>query len=318
VRARLRRTGADRPFGDPAGHHGVPMEGYYWRMADASGRTAVAVCGVVTPRGSAPRALVALGIAGVGARWSWIDRVRADPRRLDLRAGGALHAGPSHLSVSLGSDARLEATFPDRRPWPRRALGALGAAHLIPGLQQYWHPHMLGGSVEGEARLGEAVLDLAGATAYAEKNWGRGFPSRWWWGQALRFTGDDACLAFAGGRLAGRGPAVRSTALVLRVEDRILRLVAPTALVRVHSGDGHIRIDARGVRSRVAVEAATGHLAPLMLPVPPLRDHAVGVVAQHQDAYMRVVWSRGRRTVWRGRTDSAALERGELPRGSRR
>ena len=29
-----RRTGADLPFGDPRGHHGVPMEGYFWRLTD--------------------------------------------------------------------------------------------------------------------------------------------------------------------------------------------------------------------------------------------------------------------------------------------
>ena len=38
----------------------------------------------------------------------------------------------------------------------------------------------------------------AASGAYAEKNWGGGFPDRWWWGQAHDF-GDDVSVAFACG-----------------------------------------------------------------------------------------------------------------------
>ena len=30
--ALYRRTGADLPFADPRGYHGVAMEGYFWRL----------------------------------------------------------------------------------------------------------------------------------------------------------------------------------------------------------------------------------------------------------------------------------------------
>ena len=91
-------------------------------------------------------------------------------------------------------------------PWPRRPFGGSGLAHVIPGLGQYWHPHVLGGRATGRAVLGDEVVDLDGADVYAEKNWGRGFPERWWWGQAHGFERPDVCLAFAGGDVA-LGPA---------------------------------------------------------------------------------------------------------------
>ena len=63
----------------------------------------------------------------------------------------------------------------------------------------------MGGLVAGEARIGGESVPLDGARVYMEKNWGRAFPERWWWGQADAFEGGDVCVAFAGGpmRLAG-------------------------------------------------------------------------------------------------------------------
>jgi tocopherol cyclase len=244
--------------------------------------------------------------------------VRADRDRLGLDAGTALRATPTGLAVDLGPGARLDVAFTARRPWPRRSLGGLGGAHLVPGLQQYWHPHLLGASADGAAELGGRPERVDGLSAYAEKNWGRGFPGRWWWGQAQGWdSGDDACLAFAGGRLIPRSAHPAATAVVIRLGTSLTRFVAPLALVQARVGDGHWRIRARGVRSSVEVDADAGPLPPLRLPVPPLDGHLPGEVAQHQAGRVRVVLRRGRRTIWRGDTSVAGLELGEL-RGSAR
>ena len=34
--AAYRATGADPPFGDPRGYHGVGMEGHFWRITAAA------------------------------------------------------------------------------------------------------------------------------------------------------------------------------------------------------------------------------------------------------------------------------------------
>ena len=70
----------------------------------------------------------------------------------------------------------------------------------MPGLGQYWTPHLLGARVTGEA-LGRR---LDGCRVYAEKNWGGAFAGHWWWGQAP--LAEDAGVAFAGGRVHGAAP----------------------------------------------------------------------------------------------------------------
>ena len=134
----------------------------------------------------------------------------------------------THLRVDLGADARLELRFEDRVEWPRRAFGGTGPAQIVPGLPQYWHPHLLGGRVSGSG--------WDGAVVYAEKNWGPRFTEHWWWGQAQAFEGADACVAFAGGRVLGGAP----TGVVVRVEDRVLRLSPPFARARERGGRGRL------------------------------------------------------------------------------
>jgi Tocopherol cyclase len=310
AREAWRATGADLPYGDPRGHHAVPMEGYYWRLSDArSGRVVVALCGVLGGRG--PRtALVAMTAHPGGAvHVARTAGVAADPRGLGLRAGDVLRADPELLEVDIGPGARLSVRLREQRGWPRRAFGGLGPAGALPGLGQYWHPHLLGGRANVDAVVGGRELAMRGAAPYAEKNWGRRFPPRWWWGHAQAFA-EDACVAFAGGHALGRrGPA--ATGVVLRVGARVLRLVPPLGAVRVEARDGGRRIRAYGASTRLELEVEGGEEPPARLPVPPARPGLPeGQVDQHLAGRLRVELRRRGRRVWRGESPLAGLELG--------
>jgi hypothetical protein len=285
------------------------MEGYYWRVVvPERGEAVVAICGVLAPPAGGG-AIVALGAAGGGVRTATATRVAAARRRLGLD-GGIVHADPGGLRIDLGPGARLDLRIEDERRWSR-PLGGLGLAHLLPGLGQYWHPHTLGARASGHLELGERRIDLDGARVYAEKNWGPVFPARWWWGQASALGDADACVAFAGGRLQAGPLALPATAVVLRVEGRVLRLVPPLAWTRASADGRRWSIRARGPGASFELEGEAGTETPLALPVPPRRaGEPGGVVAQHQRARISVRLRRGRRVVFRGATELGGLERG--------
>jgi hypothetical protein len=306
--AAYRRTGADPPFGDPRRAHGVTLEGYYWRFADpATGTVIVALCGAcLAPDG--PWAMVTLAAHPGGFVRTELTRTAwTDPDRLGVTAEGALRATPDRLTVDLGPEARLDVALGARREWPHRGWGGLGPAQAVPGLPQYWHPHLLGAAVSGTATVGEEVIDLGGFQAYAEKNWGRAFPGEWWWGQAGDLAGGEAGVAFAGGRLGG---PLAATGLVVRVGDEVLRFAAPLALVSGGAGDGRWHVRARSARHSVRLEAeATG--PPHLLPVPePAGRRVVERSRQHLAGRLELVVRRGRRTLLRAESDLAGLEHG--------
>ena len=269
-----RRTGADLPFGDPRRAHGTRFEGYYWRLTDvAAGRVAIVLCGVCRDA-AGPWAIVALATHPDG-----LVRSRIEPLAEVSFSGSASGPGrrsPPRRSICASTSApTLGSTCALRNGGGGAGVfGGIGPAQIVPGLPQYWHPHLLGGRVVGLG-VGRRVV------VYAEKNWGPRFTEHWWWGQAQGFPGADACVAFAGGRVLGGAP----TSVVVRVEDRVLRLAPPFARVITAVGETGWRVRARSARWTVELEgAAAGSPAVLPVPVP-------GSAA----------WRTARSSTWRGR-----------------
>jgi hypothetical protein len=306
-----RRTGADPPFGDPRGYHGVGMEGHFWRITQpATGAVVVAIVAISRDAGGALWAMASLACHPGGVvRSATLPQAWAAPRGLALRAGDSVAADERSLRVALGSDAVLDVAFSDPLPWPRRAFGALGPAHAIPGLSQYWHPWLLRARVSGSARIGGDEIDLDGAVAYAEKNWGAGgMPPRWWWGQAHGFDRPDACVAFAGGR-AGVGPLrVLASALVVALGNEVKSVVRPPRLLRVAVDERGWRFSGGGIEVEGHADGVAPHLLPV--PVPHERRRLDDWAPQHLAGTLRLALRKRGRIVYEGTSHLAGLELG--------
>lgn len=320
---RYRATGADLPFGHPVrAHHGVAMEGYFWRITDpASGRVIIALCGANEgPRG--PWSTVGLAAWPSGfLRTAALDGAWTDPDRLGVRGGAdspAFEGDSDHLHVDLGSDAQLDVTFHDLAPWPHRAFGGSSLFQMVPGLNQYWHPWLLGGRASGTAVLGDTTWEFRDADVYAEKNWGReGFPESWWWGQAQGFEYPGACVAFAGGLVAAGRMQVEVTGLVVRLPSgQVVRLGNPlVSPVRTRTSDERWRLSGRGYGWRIEIEASAPLDQVFVLPVPLPSEHRnVAGDLEHLAGDLTVSVHRFGRHIWTGRTSLAALEHGGLDR----
>jgi hypothetical protein len=233
---------------------------------------------------------------------------RTGEEGLGVVAGRALRASERRLIVDLGPGARLAATLAEPRGWPRRAAGALGPAHWVPGLGQYWTPHLLGAEVTGAVELDGRRLDLAGAHAYGEKNWGAAFARHWWWGQASFDAGSG--VAFAGGRLRRLGLSLAPTAVAVWTPEALVSLAPPLARTVASASGNRWRVRAATPRTVVELEGeATG--PPLRLPVPVVAERRLEKRSEHHlAAHLALTVRRGRRVWMRAETGLAALEHG--------
>jgi hypothetical protein len=279
----------------------VATTGWAWR--DISG----ALPGPAPEPWSSPSSPSAATPAASHGRWSLWPPIPAAPcDRRRCPTPGPLPAG---CGCDLAGGDRLHARLSGRRLWPRRAFGALGPAHALPGLSQYWHPWLLGAHVEGEARVGGAEIDLAGAVAYAEKNWGAGgMPDTWWWGQAHGFDRADACVAFAGGRAGVGGLRATAGALVVALGGDVHTVVRPPWPLRVGVDERGWRLRGGGVEVEAHVDGAPPHLLPV--PVPRERRRLDAWAAQHLTGVLSVKVRRRGRTLYAGTSRLAGLERG--------
>lgn len=314
--AAYRRTGADLPGQDPRPTHGAEMEGWYWRLTDvARGRVVVALCGINRhPAGAWATVAVAVHHPGRPAplvRSAAVDGAVASGAEYFVRAGEVLRADARTLRVDL-ADVHLTVDFPVLAGWPLRLAGG-GVLSAVPFLGQYWHPHDLGGTAAGTLRVGAEEWSLDGATCYAEKNWGAGFPEHWWWGQAQGFTDPALCVAFGGGRLSAGPLGADVTGCVVRTREDVVRFAPPLARVRALVRDGTWRVDARKPGWHAAVAGEAAGRVPALLPVPlPAERRNVDRDVQHLMGRLRVrLWRRGALVVDDG-SSLAALEVGSI------
>ncbi|CQD04430.1 hypothetical protein BN970_00727 [Mycolicibacterium conceptionense] len=230
--ALYRRTGADVPFGDPLPSHGTEMEGWFWRLTDAaSGRVVVALCSSNQhPDGDWSTSAIALE-PGATVRSAAINGVKADQRDFVVRAddgGDVLDADRSGLRLTV-DDLTVNLTVDNTQPWPK-AFGGGGVFSSVPFLNQYWQPYCLGGLASGTVKGPDVDWQFDEARLYCERNWGAGFPQRWWWGQAHDFGTDDVCVAFSGGLLELGPLAQEVTGVVVRLGPRVLRITPPAPM----------------------------------------------------------------------------------------
>src|SRR5205085_10385715 len=115
-------------------------------------------------------AIAALAVHPGGVvRTAIAERASGARHGLGLDAAPIARANQHEVRFELGEDALLEVEVRGERRWPRRALGGSGAAQLVPGLPQYWHPHLLGGRGRGVLELDGQRSDRGDASVFAEE-----------------------------------------------------------------------------------------------------------------------------------------------------
>ena len=310
-----RRTGADVPFGNPLPSHGTEMEGWFWRVSDeASGRALIALCSV-NRHTQGDWSTAAVGVhPGLTVRSGALRGARARQSPFAVSAGDETDnftVGTDRVQFSLG-DVRLDMEIHDPVTWPK-AFGGCGVFSAIPFLNQYWHPYYLGGKASGTVTYGAESWSFDGAKLYAERNWGAGFPLRWWWGQAHDFGEDDVCVAFSGGLLS-LGPIARDVnGIVVRVGSKVIRLTPPV-LVRSQIGENHWQLRGRSLRYEIELEGDGTHLPPHVLPVPlPGERRNIDTDFEHLGARLRCTVRESGRLLFDGTSELAGLEVGSRP-----
>ena len=143
------------------------------------------MCGICRDR-AGTWALVALAAYPSG---QVVERVVAsaadDPARFGLRAGGAMSADAGHVVVEIAPDGLWPCGSASRWRGRGAATAVLGVAHWLPGIGQYWHPHLLAGRADGEPVLADERIVLADARVRGEEL-GGAFRGHWWWGRGPR------------------------------------------------------------------------------------------------------------------------------------
>ncbi len=189
-----------RRIWDPAVYQGGTrnrryFEGWYFKLVDAAGANPVALIPGISfsEDGLTRHSFVQIVRPGGKARYFsyGADAFSYEKERFAIAVGDSSFS-TGFLSIDLhdpDGGASGEVHFGKWTPWPVRPLspGVMGWYRFVPRMECYHGvlsmDHALTGSlvVDGE----ELVFD--GGRGYAEKDWGRSFPSSWLWAQSNHF-----------------------------------------------------------------------------------------------------------------------------------
>lgn len=118
-------------------------------------------------------------------------------------ASEAATAGPPMSTVPScrwAFSVRPEAGWGDAGARQRSTAGWLAS---LPVFEPHWQVLMAHGTASGWIEWGDERYEFTAAPAYAEKNWGGGFPSRWAWIQCNSFQGSPGTSVTAVGARRG-------------------------------------------------------------------------------------------------------------------
>ncbi|EIE26754.1 tocopherol cyclase [Coccomyxa subellipsoidea C-169] len=128
------------------------------------------------------------------------------------QASQTWHQG-SLVADEAGARGDLRSTVPSAQwafsvtpidGWGPRAgkqQATAGWLAALPVFEPHWQILMARGTASGWVQWGNRRYEFTDAPAYAEKNWGAGFPKKWFWVVATGFEGEpDASLTAVGAR----------------------------------------------------------------------------------------------------------------------
>ncbi|MGW4826351.1 tocopherol cyclase family protein [Amycolatopsis japonica] len=303
-----RRTGADFPGGDPLPGHGVATEGYLWRFTLPEQQQVVTVACTVNRDGRETWSHI-LVAAEPGALLcqETVAGGYTDRETFTIGLGRLLRYQDNELKVAMG-DLRLEARMTSVSGWSRRTPPN-GLAATLPFLRTYWHPYVLDGEVQGQLDTGSHGYGLHGAHVYAEKSWGRGFPARWWWGQAHGFNEEGLCVAYVATPVLPTSDSIVLASCFIHRENAGWHLPVLTNYAVRHEDHDGWTLTMHGRRHRIHLAGSRIDTPlPLSLPLPRTRELITAPQALRSRLTVRV--ERSTRVLLAAETSLASHESG--------
>lgn len=190
------------PIWHPAAYQGGSrrrryFEGWYFKAVDAAGVHAMAaVPGIsYSADGGECHSFVQVISSTAGSHYfrypaDAFSSHGEDP--FEIRVGDSTFS-PAGMSLRLHdeeSDVHGDLRFGRWSVWPVTLLspGAMGWYRFAPAMETYHGILSMDHAVEGSLTIDGRELRFNGGRGYAEKDWGRSFPSSWVWAQSNLFS----------------------------------------------------------------------------------------------------------------------------------
>ncbi len=309
-----RRSSFDPPRFQGWGRRRKYFEGWYFKVVIPDEQVALAfIPGVSYDEAGTGHSFLQV-LDGVAATSSYhryaIADFRSATNRFSVQIGPHTFAG-DRLRVTLPA-LQVDLTLTDLHRWPVRPLapGVMGWYGFIPGMQCYHGLVSLHHRLSGTIRRGGRLVKVTSGVGYTEKDWGRGFPDAWIWGQSnhLSETTEPASLMFSVASIPWLGSSFRGFLCTLLLKGKLYTFTTWTNASVAVSIEKVKKIVTVTFSDRHHQMSIVGHPAPGGNLASPIGGAMTGKINESLQAELEVSLSKNGREVYRGIAGWAGLE----------
>ena len=228
----------------------------------------------------------------------------------------SVQVGPHHFATNKICidlpDLQVDVQLTDVRTWPARPLapGIMGWYGFVPGMQCYHGLISLHHGLKGDITVDGRPLDLITAVGYTEKDWGRGFPDAWVWGQSNHLSNTDqpASLMFSVASIPWLKSSFRGFLCTLLLDDELYTFTTWTGArenVDLDRANQKVTLTFTDRRHRLTI---VGHPAPGGNLASPIGGSMTGKINESLLAELEVRLERNGQSIYTGRAGWAGLE----------
>ncbi len=287
------------------------FEGWYFKLVDPAGNYALAVIpGIAIGADGQQHAFIQV-LDGKQCRAEYFRFSSADfrpsDRRFELQLGDNFFSGDRLRLALPGLKGELRLHHP--YPWPRMlgAPGIMGWYSFVPFMECYHGVVSMDHELEGTLEIAGRQVAFTGGKGYAEKDWGRSFPSSWIWMQSNHFDSDaTASLMASVARIPWLNSHFIGYIVGFLLNGRLYRFATYTgAMMKAGLAGKEVRLQFRDRRYRLVITARQGKGGQLHSP---LSGEMTGKVNESMQGIIQVQLFEGNAMLFAGTGRHAGLE----------
>ena len=249
------------------------FEGWYFKLVDPSEKHAFAIIpGVAMDVDGRKEAFIQV-LDG--------KRKTADYHRFDY---SQFKARPGEFSVVIGGNIFSEKTmrvalpglkgelhFVDNVPWPSKwySPGIMGPYTFAPFMECYHGIVSMDHAISGALNVRGEAVDFSGGRGYIEKDWGRSFPSAYFWMQSNHFDEPGISLKASVARIPWITGSFTGFIAGLWLQDRLYQFTTYNGarLMRSHADKELVHLVMENKKYRLELRAFRDHATELASPI---------------------------------------------------
>lgn len=253
------------------------FEGWYLKCVDAQRTHPIALIPGVSFDATGGTSHAFVQVVRPGGHTTYLeyplDAFTFDSDRFEIAVGpNTFSSAGMRLDIARdGVELHGEIEFGTLSPWPVSlfAPGVMGWYRFVPRMECYHAVCSLDHELSGTLSIDGAHVDFTGGRGYAEKDWGRSFPSSWVWAQSNHFDSTGTSVTLSVARIPWMGDAFVGCIAGVFVNGGLYRFATYTGarLTAFSSWPGGAQMTLQDHAYRLDAEVDAADTAPLRAPV---------------------------------------------------